>query len=141
VLGDVTATDSPLREAGHETCQSFDLPISDAAFDLIDRTVDYVVEVLDEIEPEDLDDLPNEVSRHISDWMSGPGVISCYTSDQVSQWAALGAWRMATDDVFYGDANKLSTVGRIGQELSVIAERMGYNVACAAVEMLGEVDG
>ena len=118
-----------LKEAGRSACIDLGLPISEAAFQLIDDAVNYVTEAYNYNADAD----PFEVGAEAGDWYSGSGIVSCYTATPVQQWADLGAWQIDVDTYVPADA---TIADRIGAEIAVIASTITDAVAQVAAEQV-----
>ena len=118
-----------MRDAGRDAMAALGLPITDAAFDLLDNLTESAKELASYDDTPDWDGWADEMA----DWPSGSGVISVYTAAQVQLYADLGAWQANLDDELL--AKTTSAAKAIGRELSAIVGTVAHAMADAAEEV------
>ena len=123
-----------VRAIGREACITLNLPISDAAFQIIDDIESELRYWL----ADDLDITDGRFASHCADWPSGSGVITIYTADQVRLWADLGAWQADLDDYRGDTIDDITTL--IGRELQGVAYTIADAMAYVVTEKLEELE-
>lgn len=142
-IGDEIATTDEVNQAAYGVFSEIGLAIgNEAAFVLRDKLAAELAEWINNGgAPYGLD--VDAFAIEMSDWMSGSGVISCYTATQVEQWADMGLWACDLGDAWQDwltadRCAETSPAELIGKELAFVAYELAHAMGTTANEVLEE---
>ena len=119
-----------LRKAGHLAYVVLGLPISEAAFVILDS-------VLDSLDGADVDSVRDgRWASELAYWQSGCGVVGVSTLELAETWTALQAWQADCSEYYPDDRADWVATDYIGADLNAIV----YAVADAVAHLHGEME-